>query len=264
MGAVYLEKYNQNHDPKDGKFSSGDATGASTEAHLQSMRANLVGTSTAHSAAAAKKLFDSLKTEGKSMVTRAYSTFEIKSINEEQRSIVGMASTPSTDRMGDIVEPAGAQFKLPIALLWHHDRKQPIGHVTAAKIGKNGIEITAKMPIVKEAGKLKDRLDEAWQSIKSRLVRGLSIGFAPIESKAIVSKDGKAGGQHYTLWDWIELSCVTIPANEQSSILSIKSFDEEIISNLNKKTLPVVRLDSVRVVKSEVPLKDRKYGLIYL
>jgi hypothetical protein len=32
-----------------------------------------------------------------------------------------------------------------------------------------------------EPGTLKDRLDEAWQSVKMKLVRGVSIGFRAIE-----------------------------------------------------------------------------------
>jgi len=35
---------------------------------------------------------------------RAYSLIEIKSVNEESRVIRGVATTPSTDRMGDVIE----------------------------------------------------------------------------------------------------------------------------------------------------------------
>ncbi len=60
---------------------------------------------------------------GASTMKRAYSLFTVKSIDEEQRIIEGIATTPSTDRMGDIVEPEGAQFKLPIPLLWQHNSR---------------------------------------------------------------------------------------------------------------------------------------------
>ena len=63
----------------------------------------------------------------------------------------------------------GAKFKLPMPLLWQHDSEQPIGHVTHAKVTKAGIEIVAKIARIAEPGRLKDRLDEAWQSIKARL-----------------------------------------------------------------------------------------------
>lgn len=152
---------------------------------------------------------------------RAYSVLEIKSVDEEQRLIEGIASTPSTDRMGDIVEPKGATFKLPIPLLWQHKSGEPIGHVIEATVTDGGIAIRAQIAKIADAGKLKDRIDEAWQSIKNRLVRGLSIGFSPIESADIKG----TWGQRFTKWEWLELSAVTIPANIDASIQTIKSYD---------------------------------------
>lgn len=154
---------------------------------------------------------------------RAYSVFTVKSINEEKRIIEGIATTPATDRTGDIVEPKGAQFKLPLPLLWQHDAKSPIGQVTAAKVSDGGISITAQLASINEPGTLKDRLDEAWQSLKIGLVRGLSIGFSPIESADIKG----TWAQRFIKWDWLELSAVTIPANAEASIQTIKSIDTE-------------------------------------
>ena len=39
------------------------------------------------------------------MMDRAYSLLEIKGVDEDARVITGVASTPITDRVGDIVEP---------------------------------------------------------------------------------------------------------------------------------------------------------------
>jgi len=155
------------------------------------------------------------------MDQRAYSILTIKSVDDDERKITGIATTPSPDRMQDIVEPEGAQFSLPIPLLWQHDSSQPIGHVTAAKVGKDGITVTAKLVKMTEPGRLKDRLDEAWLSLKSGLVRGLSIGFRGIETQDIKG----TWGIRFVKWDWLELSAVTIPANADASILSIKNAD---------------------------------------
>lgn len=152
---------------------------------------------------------------------RAYSLLEIKAVDEEQRTIEGIASTPKTDLMDDIVEPKGAEFKLPLPLLWQHNAREPIGHVTAAKVSDRGIQIRAQLARIDEPGALKDRLDEAWQSIKSGLVRGLSIGFKSIESADI---DGSYG-RRFIKWLWLELSAVTIPANIEASIQTVKSCD---------------------------------------
>src|ERR1044072_8422457 len=58
---------------------------------------------------------------------RMWSVLEVKGLNEGERSISGMATTPSTDRIGDIVASMGATFSLPIPLLWQHKHDQPVG-----------------------------------------------------------------------------------------------------------------------------------------
>jgi hypothetical protein len=154
---------------------------------------------------------------------RAYSLLSIKAMDEEKREITGIASTPTADRTGDIVEPKGAEFKLPIPLLMYHDSTQPIGHVTNAKVTNAGIEITARMVKIDEPGLLRDRLEEAWQLIKSGLVGGLSIGFREIESARIAD----TYSYRYLKWLWLELSACVIPANGDCTITSIKSIDQQ-------------------------------------
>jgi HK97 family phage prohead protease/HK97 family phage major capsid protein len=151
------------------------------------------------------------------MLSRAYSCLEFKSLDDDKRVIEGLATSIETDRMGDIVEPKGAEFKLPLPLLWQHRADQPIGHVTAATVTKDGIKIKAQ--IAKDTGIA--RIDEAWQLIKSGLVRGLSIGFKSIESNRI----DDTFGMRFLKWEWLELSAVTIPANAAASIALVKSLD---------------------------------------
>lgn len=167
---------------------------------------------------------------------RAYSILNIKAVDEDQRIITGIATTPTPDRVGDIVEPEGAEFELPIPLLWQHDSWSPIGSVTKARVTKAGIEIEARIEKIDEPGTLKDRLDEAWQSIKAKLVRGLSIGFKELEYSRIEN----TYSYRYIKWLWLELSTVTIPANGDASITAIKSIDSAQRAASDKRT--VVRL----------------------
>jgi HK97 family phage prohead protease len=149
---------------------------------------------------------------------RAYSLLTIKSIDEDQRIIEGVASTPTADRIGDIVNPMGAKFKLPMPMLWQHNTREPIGHVVWAQPKADGIPFKAKIAKSLEPGTLKDRLDEAWQSIKLGLVRAVSIGFSPIKYAML-----KDGGMDFQEWDWLELSAVTIPANTEATITTIRA-----------------------------------------
>jgi HK97 family phage prohead protease len=157
-------------------------------------------------------------------------TEEDPDYDSDSRVITGIASTPNADRMGDVVEPEGAQYELPIPYLWQHDSSQPIGNVTAAKIGKTGINVTVQLAKTDIAGTLKNRLDEAWQSIKLGLVRGQSIGFAPVEFSYL----SDSGGYHFLKWAWLELSAVTIPANADASISTIKSFDMAMLQKSSR------------------------------
>ena len=153
---------------------------------------------------------------------RAYSVLTVKSIDEEQRVIEGVASTPETDREGDVVNPLGAAFKLPMPLLWQHRSDEPVGHVEFARPSKAGIPFRARLAQISDPGELKNSVDKAWQAVKAGLVRGVSIGFKPLEYNFMDS-----GGIHFEKWTWLELSLVTIPANESATITAIKSFDRE-------------------------------------
>jgi HK97 family phage prohead protease len=173
---------------------------------------------------------------------RAYSVLDIKASDDNggRRVFTGVATTPSTDRVGDIVEPKGAEFELPIPLLWQHNSREPIGWVTDAKVSDNGIEIVGEVANVMTPGKLKDRLDEAWQMLIAKLVRGLSIGFQGIESNRIEN----TYSYRFVRWAWYELSAVTIPANMDCSITAIKSFDLAARRRAAPGAHPIVRLDT--------------------
>src|SRR5690606_23631006 len=45
------------------------------------------------------------------MQNRAYSVLEVKSVDEGRRVIRGIATTPTVDRVGDIIDPMGVKFQ---------------------------------------------------------------------------------------------------------------------------------------------------------
>lgn len=151
---------------------------------------------------------------------RAYSVLEIKSVNDDQRVISGLATSPVPDRAGDVVEPLGVKFQNPLPLLWQHQHDKPIGHVVFDKPTKRGITFTATLPKIEEAGPLKDLVDMAWQVIKAKLVRGVSIGFKSLKHAYI---DG--GGVHFQESEVYELSAVTIPMHQLATIQNVKALD---------------------------------------
>jgi HK97 family phage major capsid protein/HK97 family phage prohead protease len=160
-------------------------------------------------------------------MNRAYSLFEIKSVDSDQRIISGLATTPSPDRVGDIIEPAGVRYKNPLPLLLYHDATKPVGKVTFSKPTDKGVAFTAKLPHIEEPGVLRDRVEEAWLSIKHGLIGGVSVGFRVVDDG---QEPIRSGGWRFTDTEVLELSLVTIPANSQATIETIKSIDAPFLA----------------------------------
>jgi HK97 family phage prohead protease len=174
-------------------------------------------------------------------VQRAYSRLDVKGVTEDDNFyyINGVATTPTPDRYDDVVDPMGAEFALPMPFLWQHDAMKPIGNVNTAKSSKNGIPVGMTIPKVKEAGTLQDRINEAVQSIKYKLVTGLSIGFRALNN---AFEFMESGGILFKQWEWLELSLVTIPANAECSIQTIKSLDTAQRASPGLRVARAVRL----------------------
>jgi Phage capsid family./Caudovirus prohead protease. len=171
-------------------------------------------------------------------MNRAYSFLEVKAVGEETRTITGIATSPEVDRVGDVVEPLGVKYKNPLPLLWQHEHDKPIGLVEFGKPTAKGVPFTATLPRIEEPGALQDRIEEAWQSIKSGLVRAVSIGFRSLESENIAG----TWGTRYIQTEVFELSAVTIPANASATINTVKSFDTGLPAASGKKEFTVVKL----------------------
>jgi HK97 family phage prohead protease len=177
---------------------------------------------------------------------RAFSAITIKSVSEDSRVITGMASTPALDRVKDIVEPTGLTFSADAPLLLNHDHAQPVGTVQFGTPTSKGLPFTATIAKVEEAGVVKDRTDEAWHSVKSGLIKGVSIGFIPSEYESL----GKDKGTRFTKAAVHELSLVAIPCNPEAVITAFKSMaaaEVEVVEP-EVKVEPVV--EEVPVVKA--------------
>lgn len=182
---------------------------------------------------------------------RAYSLLTIKAINEDQRTISGMATTPETDRMGDIVDPMGAKFAKEIPLLWQHQSDKPVGSAEFGEPTKKGIPFVATIASIDEPGALKDLVDMAWQAVKAKLVRGVSIGFRALEYSLM-----ETGGIRFIATEIYELSLVTIPANASATIQTIKAMGrpriaavERGVPLIQRAPEPAVRPGAVRLIR---------------
>jgi uncharacterized protein len=192
------------------------------------------------------------------MQNRAYSVLDVKAFDEDTRKFSGVATSPSVDRVGDIIDPLGVKFTNPMPLLHQHRHDAPIGSVRFKRPTKDGIEFDAEIAKVEEPGPLKDRVDTAWGEIKHGLVRATSIGFRPIEYSFMDN-----GGVRYSEVEVYELSTVTVPANADALISTIKSLDtaarhEAGIPDpeIPQAPEPAATGRLARVVKLDTPVRD--------
>jgi len=173
---------------------------------------------------------------------RAYSLIEVKALtgDDEHWTIKGTATSPKPDRLNDIIDPLGASFAKEIPLLWQHKHDKPVGHTYLGKATKNGIPFEARIPKIKEPGALRDRVEEAIQSVQYRLVAAVSIGFRVVDDAMEFMQNG---GIKFNKTEIMELSLVTIPAHMDATISSVKSLDDDVRTALGPKRT-VVRLTS--------------------
>ncbi len=130
-----------------------------------------------------------------------------KFLSNGKRTIRGIANSGLLDRVGDVVDPMGGSWTLPLPLLWQHKHDQPIGWVRAIDARSDGLHITAEL--ASGIGKA----DEAWAMIEVGLVESYSVGFQATEWKPL-----PGGGKRFTAWSLHEISVVTIPADPSAKI----------------------------------------------
>ncbi len=173
---------------------------------------------------------------------RAHALFVCKGVTDDPNYfyVDGIATTPTPDHIGDVVEPLGVKFSLPFPMLWQHNHQAPVGEVYAATASAEGISFKGRIPKVKEPGLLKDRLDEAIHSLKYGLVKGTSIGFKAVRGKV---EQMKSGGLRFMEWTWFEHSLVTIPMNAEATITNIKSFDDATRAAIGRNPGDVLRIE---------------------
>lgn len=200
------------------------------------------------------------------METRSYSLLTITKADEDTREISGVMSTPETDRVGDQVLSLGVKAKLPAPCLWQHDHGDPIGEIVWIDPKPDGIRFRAKLAKVAGPPSLKEKLDGYFALIKEGLVKGISIGFRPLEMEPIKT------GWLIRTWELLEASVVTIPANASCTIQTVKAVAAKssgprrstaiTVECRRPKTLPVVKLNPIARARISGTLKihTRKPG----
>lgn len=176
----------------------------------------------------------------------------VKFVDEEQRVIEGTASTPVTDRAGDIVESLGAEFVLPVPLLLDHRSDQNVGEVFEARVTSKGIRFKARIAKIDKPGAAQDLTNYAWDLVKSGLRKTVSIGFRGLETEVMSN-----GGLRFKTWELLEISLVSNPANPQALIESIKGDPDSLPPpRRTVPTVPVVPAPAIVVDTKAIEMRD--------
>ena len=170
-------------------------------------------------------------------------TFEIKqdNVNDEFVYIEGLASTfGNLDREGDIIAKGAftnTLTKRMPKLLNQHRIEQPIGVIDMAYEAEEGLRIKARMP------KANSMVRDILPLLKMGALGDFSIGFNVIDSET--GQDGIRIIKEIDLW---EVSIVTIPANPEARITSVKKLaveDPEGVKDKDEKIVDTIKAESI-------------------
>lgn len=180
----------------------------------------------------------------------------IKAQNSEDNSLViaGYANTSDRDRMGDIVKPEAwakgiDNFRLNPILLLQHDHDKPIGKVTSVVVDKKGLFVEAVLSSAAESNYGVNTL------IRDGVLKSFSVGF--------MVKDASYDKQEDILFiedvELLEISVVSVPANQYSLFSVKKSFDNDEEYNTFRKSFAKeeeVDTSITEEVKVEEPVEE--------
>lgn len=180
----------------------------------------------------------------------------LKAVDEDARLVEGWATRPEEDRVGDLVIPKGAVYKLPLPFLLDHDHSKAVGEVDRVEVSEKGIRFWAHIKKIDQEGEVKAMCDAAWSLVKNGLRRAVSIGFRPLE----MEHRPNSNGMTFKKWEWFELSAVTVPALASATITSIKGLQDHGAY----VTIPPASDGSVRLLAAQRPLPDDLKGAVKL
>jgi len=140
--------------------------------------------------------------------------YEVKAIDKSKRTVTAVISSGKTDRVGDIIDQAGWDFKNfnknPVVLFGHDSRtRAPIGKNLDLSIkGDRLIAITefAETPFA----------EEIFSLFVGGFMKAFSVGFDPKKWELIEDKKGNITGFHFLKQELLEYSAVPIPAHQDA------------------------------------------------
>ena len=144
------------------------------------------------------------------MRTTKFNSAILKELGVNDRQVRVIASTPTPDRVNDVVIPLGCvidQYRKNPIVLANYNPDVPIARAEV-ELKTNRVEALVTFP---EKG-ISKAADEWCGLVKSGIVNAVSIGYEPLETEP-----RNAGGLMIKSWSLLELSFVSVPCNPNPS-----------------------------------------------
>ena len=169
-------------------------------------------------------------------MVRAYMALELESLNEEERSVEFVASTPTQDSYGDIVQQHWdlSHFDLNPVVLFEHNRtagaqaeRIPVAYSKKHFVKAKQLRFT---PVFSDA-QANPNAERVWQGVVQRVLRASSVGFRPGK---IIREEDESGNVSYTVGTkehpniLKEISIVPLGANHEAVALSNNTDDVSV------------------------------------
>jgi uncharacterized protein len=136
-----------------------------------------------------------------------------------EREVGIIAATDQLARDGHILEPSGISllnYRTNPIVLFEHNPSQPVGACTA--IAVEGRQLCARVEFAPAGASA--TADEICSLVKAGVVRGVSVGFDPIDMEPLDSRQGTRGGMRILSSELLEISFVSVPADTGASVVA--------------------------------------------
>jgi len=159
--------------------------------------------------------------------------FEVKSSNDDNKTIEGVFSTSDVDRSGDPpIEQESWNLKNfkknPVVLFAHESHNIPVGKVTKLKLNEKGNLAGKIMFAIDEGvGVYGDLIKTIYNLYKGKYMNAFSVGFM----RGNIVDDKK--GMKMTNNELLEISCVPVPANALALAQS-KGLNIDVLKEIDK------------------------------
>ena len=144
---------------------------------------------------------------------------------------VFVLSDESSDRSGDIIRSSGwslSNFKNNPVALFGHDHEKIIGIWEDVRVEAKRLLGRLKLA----APGTSELIDTTRSLIEQRLLRAVSVGFAPLNQPVPISKDEPWGGLEYTKQELLEASVVAVPCNQNALAIAKAAYSKEVVETL--------------------------------